>query len=122
MSHLKYYLLLCLIFALSFCSAQKCKDIPKTFKSYAHAESAIKSTKFKHSDQITTKSSSWIRNAKYYTCDAKIGFFILTTSKGKQYIFQDMPINLWANFKKAKSFGAFYNSYIKDKYQIKIKP
>lgn len=113
------YCLLVLFIAIS-CKAQNCKDVPKTFKSYAEAELVIKKTAFTYVDQVSTSKSSWIKEGKYYSCDGKTGFFVLVTKAGRTYLFQDMPINTWRAFKKADSYGGYYNQYIRDKYQLKI--
>ncbi|HZH68647.1 MAG TPA: KTSC domain-containing protein [Chitinophagales bacterium] len=46
-------------------------------------------------------------------------YFVLSTEK-KTYTHKDMPIELWLEFKKATSFGQFYNSKIKGKYQLTL--
>ncbi|WP_084148808.1 KTSC domain-containing protein [Arenibacter latericius] len=38
------------------------------------------------------------------------------TSK-KTYIFKNVPIAIWNNFKEAPSFGTYYNKHIRDKFQ-----
>jgi len=81
----------------------------------------VKKAKFHYVDHIDTKKSSWIREAAYYSCDGKSGFFLLVAKSGREYLFQDMPINIWIGFKNENSHGGYYNQYIRDKYQLKIK-
>ncbi len=102
------------------CSAQDCNSLPQSFASPAQATQMVKKAKFHYMDHIDTKKSSWIRSAAYYSCDGKSGFFLLVTNKGKEYLFQSMPIDVWERFKKAESLGSFYNAYIRDKYQLRI--
>ncbi len=97
-----------------------CNELPAYFNNYKHALEKVKSASFKISDKINTYKSIWIRGASFYSCDSQTGFLIIETDK-KEYIHQDVPINVWNNFKKAGSFGSYYSSNIKGKYKIKIK-
>ena len=38
----------------------------------------------------------------------------------KNYIYQNLPIEVWQNFKNADSFGSYYVRNIKGKYQLSI--
>lgn len=100
---------------------QSCTELPETFVSTTRASEIVKKTKFLYIDRITTERSSWIKSATYYSCDRKTGFFLLVTNKGNEYLFQEMPVNVWERFKQAKSYGEFYNQYIKSKYRLKIR-
>ena len=42
------------------------------------------------------------------------------TNKGKDYLFKDMPLDIWKGFKIAESKGEYYNEYIKGNYQLKL--
>lgn len=101
------------------CKGQDCETLPKTYSSYSVALSSIKMASFNYTDSVNTSSSSWITDANYYSCDETKGFLIIETSK-KNYIFKNVPIQVWHNFKDASSFGKFYNKYIRGKYQLAI--
>lgn len=79
----------------------------------------IKSSHFKFSDKCNTSSSSWILNAEYFSCDKETGFLLLTT-KTTTYIHQDVPIEIWKEFKRAESFGTYYNQHIKGRFQLEL--
>ncbi len=111
-------LFIVLISALS-CNSQDCETIPKTYTSYTEALSTIKNTSFNYTDSVNTSSSSWITDANYYSCDETKGFLIIETTK-KNYIFKNVPIQIWHNFKDASSFGKFYSKFIRGKYQLVI--
>ncbi len=72
----------------------------------------ITSAKFKYVDEANTSKSSWIRGAKYYSCNSQLGYLIISIN-GKKYIHKDVPIKVWRDFKKANSFGSFYNNKLK---------
>lgn len=117
---LKKYLLLSLIGLLSIsCNSQNCSELKDDFTSYEQAKKSIEITKFDFSDKCNTSISSWILGAEYYSCDNKSGYFLIETKK-KTYIHKDLPKEIWNEFKKADSFGKFYNSRIKGKYQLII--
>lgn len=63
------------------------------------------------------QKNSWVRGASYHSCDKKFGYFIIKTDK-RSYIYKDLPINIWNSFKKASSFGSYYDRNIKNRYQL----
>lgn len=96
-----------------------CSELPNIFNSSNEAISLIENTEFEFTDEVNTSKSSWIRGAKYFSCDGQFGFFILTTDK-KDYLYQDLPVGVWNGFKNSKSFGNFYNKKIKHRYPLKL--
>lgn len=92
-----------------------CASLHQSFNSYDEAVRAIKNTQFTVADNINTSESDWIRSARFYSCDGLTGYFILTTDK-KEYLFKEMPIDVWNGFKNSSSFGSFYHQNIKGKY------
>lgn len=110
-----FYLLCCI--SLTACGQTDCNKLQANFSSYSEAVSKIKSTKFTLTENVNTSSSSWVRGASYYSCDKKFGYFIIKTDK-RNYIYKDLPINIWINFKNANSFGSYYDRNIKNRYQL----
>lgn len=104
----------------SICKSQNCETFPKSFKSYEAALQQIDLTEFKFEDHVNTSKSSWLLNARYYSCDGKKGFFIIKTRKNREYIHADVPIEIWNQFKNANSFGRFYNQRIKGRYGLHL--
>src|SRR5690606_34477735 len=115
MTKLIYSLSVCLLFTLS-CSAQDCNNLPQTFVSHVQATQMVKSANFRIKEHLDTQKSSWIRSATYYNCNGKLGFFLLVAKTGREYLFQDMPINIWEGFKNAESHGTYYNTKIRGKF------
>lgn len=108
-----------LILSTFGCNAQNCDNLPVSFNSYAGATEIITNTSFILSDSIDTSKSSWIRSLKYFSCDNQVGFLMLKTDK-KEYLFQNVPIHIWNDFKKADSYGEYYNDFIRGKYQLNL--
>ena len=102
------------------CDATDCQKLPKSFDSYAQAQSLIINSNFKLTEHLNTKSSSWIREISYFSCDGASGFLILTTDSNK-YIHEKVPIEIWIDFKNADSFGQYWNKNLKNKYRLNIK-
>lgn len=94
-----------------------CNKLQANFKSYNEAVSKINSTKFIFTESVNTSKSSWVRGASYFSCDKVFGYFIIKTDK-HNYIYKDLPISVWNNFKNASSFGSFYDRNIKNRYQL----
>jgi hypothetical protein len=93
--------------------------LQSSFSSYREAEIAIHTTNFTFSQDLNTTKSSWVRGAKYFSCDKKTGYFILKTDRGN-YIHMDMPISIWYDFKNSNSFGNFYNTNIRNQYHLEL--
>lgn len=110
-----FYLLFCI--SLAARGQSDCNKLPNNFYSYSEAMSKIENTKFTLTDYVNTSNSSWIRGASYYSCDKKLGYFIIKTDK-RNYIYKDLPLNIWNGFKNASSFGSYYERNIKNRYQL----
>lgn len=102
------------------CKSQDCNNLPDNFISYTQAISLVKKSSFKIEETANTSNSSWIRSAKYYSCDGQTGYFIYTT-KDHEYIHKGVPVNVWEEFKKASSKGSYYDRNIRYKYQLNLK-
>jgi len=111
---------LTILFLFNTCFQPNCEQLPKSYDSYDGALSLIRSAEFQFKDEANTSKSSWIRGAKYYSCDGKTGYFILITDS-KEYLHDGMPLDVWEGFKNAESYGKYYNDYIKHKYFFKLK-
>ncbi|MCG2760595.1 MAG: KTSC domain-containing protein [Candidatus Delongbacteria bacterium] len=117
----KFYILFILVFSFS-CSKDKqnisnCSQITTPYKSYEEANNTVESVDFKYKDEVNTAKSSWIRGAQYYSCDGSTGYLVYQTDK-KEYIHQQVPIEVWKEFKNAESFGRFYIKNLKHKYRV----
>lgn len=110
-------LLLILFVAFCSCSAQNCTELPTKFSSYEEAASKIYQASFKVSESVNTSKSSWIRSAKHRSCDGLTGFLLIGTDD-REFIHKGVPVSVWNNFRKASSFGSFYNEYIKNRYRL----
>jgi hypothetical protein len=116
---MKKLLLLFITLCITSCNAQDCETLPKSYSSYSQAVSKITNANFSFTDSVNTSSSSWITDANFYSCDGEKGFLLIETKK-TNYIFKNVPIRLWNNFKKAKSFGKFYNKNIRGKFKLAV--
>lgn len=115
-SVLKNITVFCLFLSTLSCKGQDCAEIELLNKSYKEALSEIRLTSFNLTEKLNT-NSSWIESIEYYSCDEVTGYLIMVTKKEKQYIHKGVPVNLWHRFKNANSFGKFYTSKIKRRYQ-----
>lgn len=96
-----------------------CNSLPASFASYSVAVSAVESAEFAFTDEANTSKSSWIRAARYYSCDNISGYFLIETDRGN-YLHQGVPVSVWESFKTASSFGSFYSSNIRDRYRLML--
>ena len=93
-----------------------CNKLPQNYLNFKEANSQIKNAKFNYSDKFYSNESSWIKGARYFSCDKKVGYLFLITDK-KEYIFKNIPIHTWLGFKNAPSAGKYYNTHIREKYK-----
>lgn len=118
----KIFLLILVIFNLCIsCNSQNCKSIPSSFPSYKSATEIVKKSTFKITDNIPEGKSTWIKKATYYSCDGNYGFIIYITDKWREYIHQNVPLDIWNSFKSAASIGRYYDHNIKGRYKLIIK-
>lgn len=103
-------------------SCNQCNNLPSSYDSYSQAKRAITfSYGWKISESNPTSESSWMRGAKYYSCDGRTGYLVYNTNTGNKYIHQGVPNLVWKKFDKAISKGAYYNQNIKGKFQLNLK-
>lgn len=96
-----------------------CNSLPSSFPTYDAAVIAVESADFEFTDKVNTSKSSWIRAARFYSCNNADGYFIIETDKGN-YLHQGVPISVWESFKAADSFGSFYSANIKHQYRLAL--
>ena len=117
MKQISFTIAFCLL--LSFTGhGQSCKDLPDNFDSYSQAIDEIQNASFKSTDKLPYGKSSWITSATYYTCDGYTGYLVYTTDKGKEYVHEKIPIQVWTEFKNASSSGSYYVHNIKGRYRL----
>lgn len=104
---------------LTGCSTNDCTILPSTFNSFEEAITLIESSGFQTHKEISHPNSSWIEKLEFFSCDNSTGFLVMTTN-GKKYVHQKVPISTWEALESAKSKGGFYNSVLKNNYQLKL--
>jgi hypothetical protein len=114
-----YTFLVLFLISINSYSQTNCNQLPTSFSNYNEALKLVYNAKFSFVDNLNTSNSTVIQGAKYYSCDNRTGFLIVGVN-GQRYIYQGVPINVWNNFKKASSYGSYYNFYIKNYYQLNL--
>jgi len=66
-------------------------------------------------EYLDTAGSSFIRGAWY---DQGNQYMVISLD-GVYYHYCGLPLSVWNNFKKAESFGKFYNQNIKERYDCR---
>ena len=112
---MKFLFPIFIIISFFSCSQKPCEAIDEKFSSYNDAVNKIENANFNFKDKVNTSKSSWLKQASFNSCNGNEGYFILET-KQKSYVFKNLPISVWQEFKNADSFGTYYSSYIRDKY------
>lgn len=113
-------LIIYLSFFLLLFSCKKEIPQPKQFQNYEQVSAYLNDVKFSIDETTDTSESEWITSAHYQSKDGKTGFLTLGM-RGKPYHFQNVPVEVWEDFKNAESKGSFYHQKIKGNYLIKIK-
>lgn len=115
----KLSLFVFILLSLNAAGQTGCDGLPTAFKSYDQAVSTVRNFGFSFKDRVNTAKSSWIRGASYYSCDKRSGFLLINTDN-ENYIHANVPVAIWYQFKSAYSFGSFYSSQIRGRYQLRL--
>jgi hypothetical protein len=76
----------------------------RTFGSYDEAKEYVRWTY--DVERFDTSRSSWITGAEYFDADGR-GYLILGM-RGRDYIFEGVPPEVWEGFKAAPSLGRYH--------------
>lgn len=114
---MKKLLILLISLNLLLSCKQTPTEIPATFSNYEHALNTVEKGSFAIDETTDTSESDWITSAHYVSNDGKKGILVLGM-KEKEYIFADIPLQVWEDFKNAESKGKFYHTRIKGKYNF----
>lgn len=115
----KLSLFVFILLSLNAAGQTGCAGLPTAFRSYDDAVSTVRNFGFSFKDRVNTAKSSWIRGASYYSCDKRSGFLLISTDN-ETYIHANVPITVWYQFKSANSFGSFYSSNIRGRFQLHL--
>ncbi|MCF8324022.1 MAG: KTSC domain-containing protein [Leadbetterella sp.] len=115
----KLSLIVFILLSLNAVGQTGCTGLTTAFKSYDQAVSTVRNFGFSFKDRANTAKSSWIRGASYYSCDKRSGFLLISTDN-ETYIHANVPISMWYQFKSANSFGSYYSSNIRGRFQLRL--
>ena len=113
---------LLLLFSVILFSCKQNSELPKQFSSYDEAVNKVENANFSIVEEAETEGKSennFIESAKYYSNDNVNGFLILNFN-GKEYIFDEVPITVWNDFKSSDDMGKYYNQFIRGKYILTL--
>ena len=113
---------LLLLFSVILFSCKQNSELPKQFSSYDEAVNKVENANFSIVEEAETEGKSennFIESAKYYSNDNVNGFLILNFNC-KEYIFDEVPITVWNDFKSSDDMGKHYNQFIRGKYILTL--
>ena len=111
-----------LLFSVILFSCKQNSELPKQFSSYDEAVNKVENANFSIVEEAETEGKSennFIESAKYYSNDNVNGFLILNFN-GKEYIFDEVPITVWNDFKSSDDMGKYYNQSIRGIYILTL--
>ena len=98
---------------------QGCLFVNDSFQSISSAQDEIDNTSFTFQDTFYPESMN-ISEASFYACEKKDGHMSLSLmivkTTAKNYIFKNVPKNIWNRFKKTKSAEEYFEKNIKNMY------
>ena len=113
---------LLLLFSVILFSCKQNSELPKQFSSYDEAVNKVENANFKIEENADVEGKSennWIESAKYFANDEQSGILIINM-KGKEYIFDEVPITVWNDFKSSDDMGKYYNQSIRGIYILTL--
>lgn len=114
-----FFIYLIISFSTSCKSNLDCEGISSGFISYEQAESLIREATYSFKD-TNYPNSDWIEKLEFFSCDGSVGYLILSTKKGKSYLYQNIPIDVWEELEKADSKGKVYHKRIKSNNDFQL--
>lgn len=100
--------------------ATEYSDTIQNFSSYDEAVDYIENSNEYTHESVDTSKSSYVNSADYYYLATEDKGYAIFKLKGKKYIHSDVPREVWEGFKKANSFGSYYNDFFKGNYQFNL--
>ncbi|NLG05537.1 MAG: KTSC domain-containing protein [Clostridia bacterium] len=108
--HVALALALCLtVLVTDGCGNEECNQSNYVDVKYSDSSVNLEDSRFEY---LSTAGSSFINGAWY---DSAEEYMVIELS-GTYYHYCGMPESIWKEFKKAGSFGTYYNDWIKGKY------
>jgi hypothetical protein len=92
---------------------------PPNFSSYDAAIAWVRSTPTLTCTSAETSRSSWIYAAEYCTDGSGTGYAIFSL-KGREYIHEGVPQDVWDDFEAAPSLGRYYDENIRGRYRLTL--
>ena len=96
-----------------------CQELPIQYNSKEEAVYQIKGADFMIEEMTPMALRSWIRSARFYSCDGALGYLIAWTDRS-EFVHQDVPIKVWRELKKNNSLDNYYKRNIRGKYPLKV--
>ena len=96
------------------------KELEKV-KRFNRAVEDINMTSWGYTDSFEEFNSSFINGGSFFTNRYELGMassYLVLEMNRKQYIFKNVPYNIWTGLKASESKGEFYNYYIRGHYQL----
>lgn len=117
---MKNIALIIILFLVTSCTEQDCKELPEKFTSYEKATEEVLNSTFKIEQKANVGGGSFLESAKYFSCDDSTGYLIIGMND-QEYIFQGVPKDIWQGFKEAESKGEYYNKFIRGRFGLNLK-
>lgn len=96
-----------------------CESLPSSYGSYEDAKNQISSATYPVQESANMAGSSWIRYARFYSCDGQQGFLIIGTDN-QTYIHANVSVRVWEEFANASSKGSYYSRNVKGRYSFNL--
>jgi hypothetical protein len=89
-----------------------CNNIPKDLGNRTQAIRTLSETEFTFEQSLETLQVFGVKKAIFYSCDGNLGYLMVNTSR-RNYLYENVPRELWENFKNANSIDGFFNKNLK---------
>ncbi|MFA0964127.1 hypothetical protein AB9P05_20125 [Roseivirga sp. BDSF3-8] len=89
-----------------------CNNVPRDLGNRVQAIQTLQDTEFTFEQSLETLQVFGVKKATYYSCDGNLGYLVVNTYR-RNYLYENVPRELWENFKNAYSIDGFFTKNLK---------
>ena len=100
---------------------RSCNELPDSYRDRSEAENAILSAEgWKIREYDPTTNSSWMKGARYLSCDGELGYLFFHRDFGSTTIHEGVEARVWRQFTATDNKDKFYSRNFRGRYEFRV--